>query len=324
MSRKMILSIITGLAALVLLLFLAREHRPFGRSETVFAVPEGSEITRVVIGSERGSVALEKNDGGEWMVNGAEEARKGSILFIIRILNEISIKSPVSPELFRDEISLKGIEAVKVSVYNNRRLLRSFMVYKTQSNVYGNIMKKNERSLPFIVYVPGYDGDISVAFNTNPLYWQNFVIFNSLPSSVKSVGFVNRSDTSSSFMLLRKGDDFILSVNGKDIEEADKEKIRRYITYFIRVPFENWAFDITEREKSEIESSDPAYEITLTPVNGDPVTLKLWRRYTGTGPVPALDTDRLWGKSQKGDNLFIVRYFDIDPLLRKRSDFLSD
>lgn len=320
----MILTIMAGLAALVLLLFLARERRPFGRSDTDFAVAEGSEITRIVIGSERGSVTLEKNDGGEWMVNGTEEARKGSILFILRILNEIHIKSPVSSGLFSDEISSKGIEAVKVSVYDNRRLIRSFLVYKTQSNVYGNIMKKSERSLPFIVYVPGYDGDIAGAFNTNPLYWQNFIIFSSLPSSIKSVGLVNWSDTSSSFMLRRKGDDYVLSVNGKDINEADQAKIKRYISYFTRVPFENWAFDIPEPEKSEIESSEPAYEITLTPVNGDSVVLKLWHRYSGSGPVPALDTDRLWGKSQSGDNLFIVRYFDIDPLLRKRSDFLID
>ncbi len=322
MSRKTLLFIAAGLAALALLLFLARERRPFGTADTDFAVAEGAEITRIVLSSEGSSVILEKNDAGEWMVNGTEEARKSSIVNIVRILAEMNIKSPVSPELFSAEVSTRGIEAVKVSVYGNRRLLRSFLVYATKSNVYGNIMKVSERSKPFIVYFPGFDGDISGVFTTNPLYWQNFTIFSHLPSSVKSVRLDNFSDTASSFMLKRKGDDFVLSVNGKEINEADQEKIKRYISYFTRVPFEDWAFDITEREKSEIESSVPAYEITLTPVDGDSVVLKLWHRFSGSDPVP--DTDRLWGKSKVNDNIFIVRYFDIDPLLKKRSYFLSD
>jgi len=33
------------------------------------------------------------------------------------------------------------------------------------------------------------------------------------------------------------------------------------------------------------------------------------------------DSDRLYGKLNTMDDLFIIRYFDIDPLLKKRSYF---
>jgi hypothetical protein len=33
------------------------------------------------------------------------------------------------------------------------------------------------------------------------------------------------------------------------------------------------------------------------------------------------DSDRLIGKMEERDELFIMRYFDIDPLLKKRSYF---
>lgn len=324
MRKKTLLFILAGLGALFLLLILTRERKPFGKSETGFAVAEGSDITRLVISSDSGNVTLEKEEDGDWMVNGTEEARKSSVLFILKILNEIRIKSPVSPELFRDEITSKGVGPVKVSVYDKGRQLRSFLVYSTQSNAYGNIMKIRERAKPFIVYIPGYEGEIGSAFNPNPLFWQNFTIFNHLPSSIGSVRLNNYYDTAASFMVIRKGDDFALSVNGKEQDEADPAKIRRYISYFTRVPFESWAFDISESEKSGIESSEPAYEIILTSVKADPDTLKLWHRYSVTDSARIRDTDRLWGKTQAADNLFIVRYFDIDPLLRKRTYFFSD
>ena len=47
------------------------------------------------------------------LINGKAEARKSGILFILRILQEIKIKSPVSPELFKSEITDKGIDTCK-------------------------------------------------------------------------------------------------------------------------------------------------------------------------------------------------------------------
>ena len=84
----------------------------------------------------------------------------------------MKIKSPVSAELFDNEISSKNIVPVKVKVYEKGRNLKTFLVYKTSSNIYGNIMKIKERSKPFIVYVPGYEGDIGSAFTLNELFWQ--------------------------------------------------------------------------------------------------------------------------------------------------------
>jgi hypothetical protein len=34
-----------------------------------------------------------------------------------------------------------------------------------------------------------------------------------------------------------------------------------------------------------------------------------------------IDSDRLLGKTDEKDELFVIRYFDIDPLIKKRSYF---
>ena len=144
-------------------------------------------------------LTLEK-EGSNWLINGRIETRKSGILFILRILEEMKIKSPVSTELFNSEITKMGIEPVRVKVYEKRKLLKTFLVYKTQSNTYGNIMKIKRGSKPFIVYVPGYEGDIGSGFTLNKLFWQPYTIFNLLPSEIASIEFENLSDTSLSFI----------------------------------------------------------------------------------------------------------------------------
>ena len=39
--------------------------------------------------------------------------------------------------------------------------------------------------------------------------------------------------------------------------------------------------------------------------------------------MKTLDTDRLLGKTDERDELFILRYFDIDPLIKKRDYFFQ-
>ena len=36
------------------------------------------------------------------------------------------------------------------------------------------------------------------------------------------------------------------------------------------------------------------------------------------------DSDRLLGKTNERDELFIMRYFDIDPMIKKRSYFFPE
>jgi hypothetical protein len=64
----------------------------------------------------------------------------------------------------------------------------------------------------------------------------------------------------------------------------------------------------------------PAYTLKITSRKGEPVFLRLWQIKRDEGSV---DTDRLYGKTQFSDEIFIVRYFDIDPVLKKRDYFFS-
>ena len=323
MNRVIIKNILLFLLLTVILLFILKDRTPFGNSNSSFALGQDREITRIEFSEGRVKLSLEKK-GNKWLVNGKNDARKSSIFFIMRVLKEIRIKSPVSPEKFSTEITDKRIIPVKVKVYEKSRLLKSFLVYKTGSNIYGNIMKLRERSKPFIVYIPGYEADIGSVFIINELFWQPFTLFDLLPSEIASVSLENFADTSSSFSIVNKNHRFIVSGNKSELRGCDSSRVKRYLTYFTWIPFEAWALDIPADEKKRIESGQPLIRITVNGTTSKKIVLTLWEREKIKNGIKTKDSDRLWGKSDKSDELFIMRYFDVDPILKRRSYFFSE
>jgi hypothetical protein len=318
-ARNILLSVI--LIVLVILVLLYKSRSPFGKRESSFAAEPEKEITGIELSEGNKKIILTREDE-KWMVNNIREARKSGIIMITGILAEMKIKSPVSPELFKTEIIDKGITPVKVKVFENNRLLKSFYVFKTSSNKYGNIMKIRERAKPFIVFVPGFEVDIGSAFMVNELFWQPFTVFSLLPSEISSVTLENITDPSSSFRITSINDTYIFSASGNNLTGWDSARVKRYISYFTWIPFENWAFDISKTDKKKIESENPVFRIKVTKTDGKETTLTLWERHSGDGGTK--DSDRMWAKTNERDELFIIRFFDIDPILKKRSYFFPE
>ncbi|MFN8211542.1 MAG: hypothetical protein U0T33_11340 [Bacteroidales bacterium] len=311
---KYILLVVLGLA---ILWILFRDHVPFGRDNTNFAVGEKVNITRIELLQGDKKIVLRKS-GEDWTVNDGIQARKTAVIFLLRTLREIKIKSPVSSEAFRSEISDKKSEPVRVTVYSRSRPVKSYYVYKTGSNNYGNVMKMRISSKPYIVSIPGYEENIGSHYVTDENFWRPFTVFSVLPSGIAAVSTVFLSDPSSGFRITRHGQEFTLDSNGPG-EKPDSIKVRRYITYFTSVSFEAWPMLPADKEK-EISASQPMCRIEVSKSDGKSIILSVWERKSDDG---AKDTDRVWGQLNDGRGVFVMRYFDLDPVLRKRSYFLA-
>jgi len=314
MNKIFIRVVLLLIVASLLIFILCRDRSPFGKCNSSFCSEPKEEITKIELFQQGRKLYLEKSED-KWLINGKVEARKSAVHFLESVLLEIQIKSPVSPDLFRKEITEKDIIPLRVKVFEKRKRIRSFLVYKTRSNNYGNIMKIKAGGKPFIVYMPGYEGDIGAAFTLNELFWQPYTLFNLLPSEISSVSFENLSDTASSFSIVMRENQFTLT----GMKGWDSASVIRYLSYFTRVPFEAWAFDIGEEERRRIESQPPLYRIKVTTSEAITTVLTMWEKTDDE--TSAKDSDRLWGKTQISDELFVMRYFDIDPLIKKRSYF---
>lgn len=319
MLRNSIISAV--LIILLIIVLLWSDRSPYGKRQSYFAAVPKKEITKIELTEgEKKLVLLNTKEG--WEVNGTTETRKNEVLFLLRILKGTEIKSPVSPGLFENEIINNGIQPVKVKVFEGNRVLSSFLVYRTGSNLYGNIMKKKSRTKPFIVYIPGYEGNIGSQFTADELFWQPFNIFNLLPSEISSVTLENLSEPLSSFTIKGRYGIYTLTDSMQCLSGWDTARVKRYISYFTWVPFESWASDLTAQSKEEILKHDPLYKIKVHKANGEEKILTLWERHDPDSS--SKDSDRLWGKTDDLDEFFVVRYFDIDPLLKKISYFCKE
>lgn len=316
------IGVLSAVVALILFIIL-KNRSPFGKSNSSFLSEPDQQITKIEFSEGSRKMYLEK-DKDTWLINGKTEARKSGVLFILRVLQEIRIKSPVSSELFKSEITDKGIMPVRVKVFEKRKLLKSFLVYKTQSNIYGNIMKVNNSSKLFIVSAPGYEGDIGSGFTLNELFWQTYTIFNLMPSEIALVRLENMSDTASSFSIVNNNHHYILSNMSQELIGWDSAMVTRYLSYFARIPFESWALDMNEDQVKNIESQRPLYKLTVETIGQKKIILTLWERTKDENGVKSVDTDRMFGKTQERNEIFIIRYFDIDPLLKKWSYFFPE
>lgn len=323
MRKSALIYFFSALVIFSLIVILFKSKAPFGKANSDFSSKPVNEITRIEITDSKKQLKLEKSDDG-WLVNNSLQARKGGINFIVRILTEAKIKSPVSPELFKTEICDKQISPVLVKVFEGRKRLKSFFVYKTNSNIYGNIMKIKGNSSPFIVHVPGYELDIGSVFNVRESYWQPYTIFNQLPSEISSVMLENLLDTAFSFFISKEASGYQLSSIDGNAINADSSLIIRYISYFTFIPFEKWTFDLPDEDISAVTEQQPVYRITLVLKDGSTIKLSLWQKMKIENGVRVIDTDRLLGTTDPEKGYFIVRYFDIDPVLKKRSYFFDD
>jgi hypothetical protein len=312
--------LITAVFAAILLFFF-KSRSPFGRNNTSFAVSNNSEISRIDFYQGDKRLSLEKS-GDRWLMNKKQEVRKSAISFILRTLKEMKIKSPVSAGIFEKEIISKYVDPVKVNIYERRKLVKSFLVYKTASNIYGNIMKLKTFSKPFIVYIPGFEDNIGAHFILNELFWKPYLVFNLLPSKIESVRFESLADTSSSFIINCSKSGFSLTNGKHEIGGWDTLKVKRYLSYFTAIAFENWAFELTGDEKRVIESGLPLFRISVKPRDEPEISLTIWDKWIDGNGEKKIDTDRVWAKSNFQDIFFIMRYFDLDPILKKRSYFL--
>jgi hypothetical protein len=320
MMKKAIIFTVVTIPLLILVVCLLRERSPFGDRNTSFASGSGKEITGIEFTDDRNTLILDKK-GEEWIVNKKYETRKSSIMFILKILTEMEIKSPVTPELFDKEITGNGITPVKVKVSSKGKTIRSFLVYKTASNSYGNIMKLRKGLKPFIVYVPGNEVEIGSAFTLNELFWRPYTVFNMLPSDIYSVTLENMTDTGSSFRIKNENRRLSLFSLSEELTGWDTSRVIRYISYFTHVPFESWAFNLSDQEKEKLKTIVPLYRITVVSPAGERKVLTLWERSVYENGVEKKDTDRLLAKTEDNDEIFIIRYTDIDPLLKRRSYF---
>lgn len=307
----------------LVVLFIIGRHVPFGASNSVFYVENAGRISRITLSDNSRSVSLSL-ESGRWYVNGEKEASPRAINLILNALEDIRIKSPVSDELYKEVLENKNTREIEVKVSDKRKMLQSFYIYKSATEEHPGILQKRKKTKPFIVHIPGYEIDPSSYFVTDETYWLPYTVFELSPDEITEIHFKYFNMPDSSFCLENKEGKIAFSNEHYRNEMIDTMAIGRYFSYFTYVPFEKWAYDIDTNEKDSITSSKPYFSLEVITGHSDTTELFTWKKYIRKENITKEDTDRLWGSLDRGEDLFIIKYYDLDPLIKQPSYFIID
>lgn len=322
-SRLRNITVIIVILVLAVIILIIGRRSPFGTGNSEFHVDNAEKVSRIVISGEKQSVDLQRTAGG-WTVNGKHYARPSAIDAILRVIGQVRIKSPVSSSVFDRVRGDDPAPPIGVEIFDGRRQIQSFRIYRDTVSSFGGIMQKRKDSKPFYVHVPGYNADPCSYFVVDTKYWMPYTVFNISPEEIKGIDMHYFSKEDSSFSIVIDDRDILFSSAVYAGAGLDTAAIGRYLSYFTYVPFERWVPGSLSSNGGLFNGIRPYFRLDLFTNDADTLSLLTWTMMITQGDSVTEDTDRLLGSTNDGDDMFIIKYYDLDPLIKGPSYFISE
>jgi len=318
--------IIIGLVVILLIaVILTRRYGGFSVDSRDFSIKQSDRVTAVIMEKEGERLVLTKGESG-WMVNDRYKARPSAIRFLLETLSRISIKSSVPESQFQTEWKHVSSSVIRVEIREKPGRVRSFLVYPVTSNPYGNYFKKRERGTPFIVNIPGYSGNVGSLFVTGEKFWLPHTLYSCQPSEIRMIKLLICHNEPQSFVIYQEspGAVKLLTLPEEEpVQNLDTARVYRYFSYFNNLRFERWVLDSDSVDIPAVLSSQPRHEITIQDQSGSSATIRTYPIIRGTkNGEPEIDLNRIYANMNNDSALVIVKYVDIDPVLKERDYFL--
>ena len=341
---------ITFLITIVLIIIAAilittNSNTTLKKESSDFALLDTSNVTKIFIADKQNnSVTLKKTSSDNWGINNHYKANRKKIEMLLKTMQDIRVRNPVSLAEHNNVISRLAATAKKVEVYQivnridlfgwiqlfpHEKLTKVYYVGGATMDNLGTYMwmKGKEKDRAYVVHIPNFRGFVSPRYSSIEDDWRDHTVFNySVPEiqSIKVEHFEN-PDWSYKVENINNRDFKLISLfDNKEITDYDTLKLLNFVTAFNNIKFEAVLTNIIEQPKIDsITSSKPAHTITVVNKKGDSTVVKTFYKKgfsevtggDGAKLVP-VDIDRLYASLNDGRDFVLVQYFVFDKVLR--------
>ncbi len=333
----------------LLVVFIAinsNSNSTLDNEESGFSVRDTASITKVFIADNGINEALLQRTRQGWLVNKKFPANKRSVDFLLETIKKIKVKSPVSKASRNNVVKRLAGSAVKVEIYQNvprinlfnrvklfyhEKRTKVFFVGDVTQNNLGTYMLMEGAENPYIVYIPGFRGFVSVRFSPKPDDWKSHIVFNKNLADIKSVKVENHKNPNQSFevnIIDAMGNyDVTRLSDGSAVSDYDTLKLLNFLTSFKDLRYESRLNAILPPQRIDsILNTNPIYQITLIDVHHDTTKVIMYNKnklpdavtkaYEQLVPV---DLDRFYGSLNNGQDFVLMQYYTFDKVLRPLS-----
>ncbi len=322
--------IVSGLLlSIAAYLFLTRETSFSSRSASVdFSVKDTASITRILIKNPLGDSLLLARNEANWIINNRYRPEMRSVKALIYILHHIDIKSPVPKSKIQEINDEFETKSTSVKIYEGDRVIKTLYLLDSQEKGLFTYIKSQSNNHPFIAECLGIQGTIGKYFVTNSNYWRDKTLFNFSVYDLKSVDVRNHKYKEKSFSISSKEDEgyVLFAYDSTRIEKSkiNNEALMRYLSYLNYVEYIGGVMNMPDSQKDSILSSVPISSVSIRSADGQLVRVSFFpRTYKNKNNHHKTDYNYLYGEINDNQELVLLKYMDIDPILKDIDYFIK-
>ncbi|HEY4799064.1 MAG TPA: hypothetical protein VII99_08325 [Bacteroidia bacterium] len=303
-----------------------------------YAVSDTGAITKIFMVSTSGKqVTLTKQSAGNWQVNGKFKARNDAIKNLLECMKDLQVKNPVAKSAVENVSKDLATSSTKVEIYQSGKLVKMYYVGADTQDGLGTFMLLSDietgqnSTMPFVMFIPGFNGFLSVRYFLDENTWRDKSIFSFFPDQISSIDvrLMKHPDSSFTISLSDKNEISLADGKGKKINVFDTLKVKRYITYYTNIQYESLKNDMRQSLKDSVLAKGPMHIITLTGRDGKIHTVKTFSKPPVdpdktdefTGKPLTEDLERLYALINSDKDIAIVQYFTFGKLFPTASYF---
>ncbi|HXU26280.1 MAG TPA: hypothetical protein VN698_03545 [Bacteroidia bacterium] len=286
-KNKLVIVLLVALIAVAIFVLMKNKRNTLSGSDNDFAVPDTASIDKIFLANKRGATALlEKNDKGEWLINGKYPARKDAIELLLVTFMRTQIKFPApqaAQENLLKEIASKG---TKCEIYQNGKLSKTWYVGHETQDLRGTycLLQGPDNDKPFntvyAIEIPGFIGTIVPRFFLTEAEWRERKVLTLTPDKIKNVTLTLPEFPDTSFSInvygLHKFD--VTTLSGKKIQPFDTVAVQQYLSYFMNLYVEYWCTDSHLPELDSVRKTKDFLQISITDINNQKDTYKFYHK----------------------------------------------
>jgi len=337
MKKNQTILIITIILFAIAAYFLITTKKGTIRQELKdFAVEDTASITKIFIADKFGHAStVEKISPGKWMVNGKYPARTDAINTLLLTMKNMEVRSPVAKAAYNNIMKELAAKGRKVEIYQNGELSKTYYVGSATQDQLGTFMFLENSSVPFVLFIPGFDGYLTTRYILDENEWKQNLVLNIGIEDIASVTLQDLEEPGNSIMVTRKPDgDFSLATlsDKKPVENTEQNKIQNYMSGFTNLNYEFQTRSSKEYADS-VTAGGPFEILTVTDTKNKTTTVKMYRMAVSerskelfenpSGEKMKYDPDRMFAMINNEPGLFVLQYFVFGKLFKKPADFLA-
>lgn len=336
-KNKIVLLLFVALAAVSLWIYLGNSDGTFRRELYHFAVEDTSSVTKIHMQSMAGKeIILEKVKPGYWKVNKRYKARNDAVKNLLQCMKDMEVRQPVAKAAIENVSKQLATTSTMVEIFQKEKLVKKYYVGGDTQDGLGTFMLLTDietgknSSMPFVMFIPGFNGFLSIRYFMDEDLWRDRSIFSHYPDEISyiKVDYAHRPDSSFTISLSDRNDISISDSKGNNLGDFDTLKAKRYITYYTNIQYEKLANNLRPTYRDSVLAKGVVHTITLKERNGAVHTVKTYSRPSDPEKVnPATnkpyeeDPDHMFALINDDKDIAVIQYYVFGKLFMSASWF---